>query len=145
MLENLSKNDVMSINYNINDKTVEIKDNSKTHYWITNVSLITVIINCVIFPVFILEKKQMEWFGFIWIILGVLGIIALIHNLMKTSASDKLELTEINSLQEKQFFGRKKISLKLKNGKSRDLIAVKNEADIKAIKTFFCNLDIETV
>ena len=87
----------------------------------------------------------MEWFGFIWIIMGMAFLVALIYQIRKISASDKMKLSEIDSLKEKQFFGRRRISLKLKNGKSRDLIYVKNEADIRDMKTFFKNIGIETI
>lgn len=61
------------------------------------------------------------------------------------SASDNLKLSEIDFLKEKQFFERKRISLKLKNGKSRNLIDVKNEADIKTTKKFFKKLGLQTL
>ena len=133
----------MNINYNENDHAIEIKDTFKTQYWITNISLIFGIINCIIFPVFILERKQMEWFGFIWIILGLVFLIGIIHQILTLSTSDHLKLSEIHSVKEKQFLGQKKISLKLKNGKTRDLIDVKTEAETKAMKVFFKNLGIE--
>jgi hypothetical protein len=63
---------------------------------------------------------------------------------MKKSTSEKLNLSEINSLNEKQIFGRKKLSLKLKNGKWRDLIEMKNESNIKETKELFQNIGIET-
>lgn len=135
----------MNINYNEKDNSIEIKDTYKTQYWITNVSVIFAIINCILFPVYILEKKQMEWFGFIWIIIGIALLIGLIYQIMKKSASKKLYLPEINALVETQFFGRKRISLKLKSGKSRDLIDVKKEADIRDVKKFFKNIGIETI
>ena len=68
----------------------------------------------------------------------------LIYQLMKKSASEKLNLTEIRSLTEKQIFGRKRFSLKLKNGKLRDLIEIKNESDISETKELFKNIGIET-
>ena len=55
----------MNLNYNENHCSVEIKDNYKTHYWITNISLIFAIINGILFPAVILDKKQMDGFGFI--------------------------------------------------------------------------------
>lgn len=135
----------MKLNYNKEENLVQISDTFKTQYWITNVTVIFAIMNCIIFPVFILEKKHMESFGFIWIILGIFLAITLIYQIIKISASNKLKLSEIHSVNEKQFFGRKRISLKLENGKSRDLIDVKNEADLRDVKNFFKNIGIATI
>ena len=81
--------------------------------------------------------------GFIWIIIGIFSIVMLIYQLLKKSASEKLNLSDISSLTEKQVFGRKRFSLKLKNGKLRDLMEMKNESDIKETKELFKNIGIE--
>ena len=134
----------MNIKYNESKKTIEIKDSLKTQYWMINIMAILNIINSILFPVFVLEKKQMEWFGFIWVIIGIASVIGLIYQIWKKTASEKLNLSEISSLNEKQIFGRKRFSLKLKNGKLRDLMEMKNETDIKKTKELFKNIGIET-
>ena len=134
----------MNIKYNESENTIEIKDGLKTQYWMINIMAILNIINSILFPVFVLEKKQMEWFGFIWVIIGIASFIGLIYQIWKKTASEKLNLSEINSLTEKQIFGRKRFSLELKNGKLRDLMEMKNESDIKETKELFKNIGIET-
>ncbi len=134
----------MNIKYNESENTIEIKDGLKTQYWMINIMAILNIINSILFPVFVLEKKQMEWFGFIWVIIGIASVIGLIYQIWKKTASEKLNLSEINSLTEKQIFGRKRFSLKLKNGKLRELMEMKNESDIKKAKELFENIGIET-
>ncbi|RIV68576.1 hypothetical protein [Flagellimonas aequoris] len=134
----------MKIKFNENEKSIEIKDGLKTQYLLMNISLIFTLINSVLFPVFVLDKKQLEWMGFIWIILGIFSIVILIYQLLKKTASEKLNLSDISSLTEKQVFGRKRFSLKLKNGKLRDLMEMKNESDIKETKELFKNIGIET-
>lgn len=133
----------MAITYNENDNSLEIKDTLKTRYWITNVSLIFMIINCILFPAFILEKQQMEWFGFIWILIGIASVIALIYQILKVSATENLKLSEIHSLEERQFLGKKSISLQLKNGKFRDLTPMQNESELIKKINFFKNIDIK--
>jgi hypothetical protein len=133
----------MKIKFNENEKSIEIKDGLKMQYLLMKISLICTLINSVIFPVFVLDKKQMEWLGFIWIILGIFSIVMLIYQLLKKSASEKLNLYDISSLTEKQVFGRKRFSLKLKNGKLRDLMEMKNESDIIETKELFKNIGIE--
>ena len=107
-------------------------------------TLIFTLINSILFPVFVLDKKQLEWMGFVWIILGLASMTMLIYQILKKSASEKLNLSEISSLTEKQIFGRKRFSLKLKNGKLRDLMELKNESDIIETKKLFTNIGIET-
>lgn len=133
----------MKIKFNENEKSIEIKDGLKMQYFLMKISLIFTLINSILFPVFVLDKKQMEWMGFIWIILGIFSIVMLIYQLLKKSASEKLNLSEISSLTEKQIFGRKRFSLKLKNGKLRDLMELKNESDIKEAKELFKNIGIQ--
>ena len=134
----------MNIKYNESENTIEIKDGLKTQYWMINIMAILNIINSILFPVFVLEKKQMEWFGFIWVIIGIASVIGLIYQIWKKTASEKLNLSEINSLTEKQIFGRKRFSLKLKNGKLRDLMEMKDKSDINKTKELFKSIGIET-
>jgi FtsH-binding integral membrane protein len=133
----------MKINFNDKEKSIEIKDGLKTQYLMIKIMLIFTFINSILFPVFVLDKKQLEWMGFIWIILGLASVIMLIYQIKKKSTSEKLNLSEISSLTEKQFFGRKRFSLKLKNGKLRDLMEMKNESDIIETKELFKNIGIE--
>ena len=134
----------MKINFNEKEKSIEIKDGLKTQYLMIKIMLIFTLINSILFPVFVLDKKQLEWMGFIWIILGLASMIMLIYQIMKKSTSEKLNLSEISSLTEKQVFGRKRFSLKLKNGKLRDLMEMKNESDIIETKELFKNIGIES-
>ena len=133
----------MKIEFNEKEKSIEIKDGIKTQYLLIQMMLIFTLINSILFLVFVLDKKQLKWMGFIWIILGLASMIMLIYQILKKSASEKLNLSEISSLTEKQIFGRKRFGLKLKNGKLRDLMDVKNESDIKETKELFKNIGIE--
>ena len=133
----------MRIKFNETKKSIEIKDGLKKQYLLMKISLIFTLINSVLFPVFISDKIQLEWVGFIWIILGILTIILLTYQIFKKTASEKLKISEISSLTEKHFFGRKRFSIKLKNGKLRDLLEIKNESDIKETKELFESIGIE--
>src|SRR5690606_12183880 len=133
----------MKIEFNEKEKSIEIKDGIKTQYLLIQMMLIFTLINSILFLVFVLHKQQLKWMGFIWIILGLASMIMLIYQILKKSASEKLNLSEISSLTEKQIFGRKRFRLKLKNGKLRDLMDVKNESDIKETKELFKNIGIE--
>tara|TARA_R110002096_G_scaffold335760_2_gene529297 strand:- start:438 stop:845 length:408 start_codon:yes stop_codon:yes gene_type:complete len=134
----------MKIKFNEKEKSIEIKDGLKTQYLLIKIMLVFTLVNSILFPVFVLDKQQFEWMGFIWIILGLACMTMLIYQIMKKSTSEKLNLSEISSLTEKQVLGRKRFSLKLKNGKLRDLMEMKNELDIKETKELFKNIGIET-
>jgi hypothetical protein len=134
----------MKIKFNEKEKSIEINDGLKTQYFMIKMMLFFTFINSILFPVFVLEKEQLEWMGFIWVILGLASIIMLTYQILKKSTSEKLNLSEIGSLTEKQVFGRKRFSLKLKNGKLRDLMEIKNESDIKETKELFKSIGIET-
>jgi glucan phosphoethanolaminetransferase (alkaline phosphatase superfamily) len=134
----------MNIKFNALEKSIEIKDGLKTQYLMIKIILFITLLNSILFTVFVLAKKESEWLRFIWVILGLACLIVLFYLIMKKSTSEKLKLSEINSLNEKQIFGRKRFSLKLKNGKWRDLIEMKNESNIKETKELFQNIGIET-
>jgi len=134
----------MNIKFNENEKSIEIKDGIKTQYLLMKITLIFTLINSILFPVFVLDKKQLEWMGFIWIILGLVSMIMLVYQILKKSTSEKLNISEISSLTEKKVFGRKRFSLKLENGKLRDLMKMKNESDITETIKLFKSIGIET-
>jgi len=134
----------MKIKFNENEKTIEIKDGLKQQYFLMKMALIFTSINSLLFPLFVLNEKQLKWMGFIWIILGITSTGILIYQRLKKTASDKLDISDISMLTEKQIFGRKRFSLKLRNGKFRDLIEVKKESDIIEMKKLFEEVGIKT-
>lgn len=133
----------MKLKFNESDKTIEIKDGIKTQFFLVKTTLLFTVLNSVLFPVFVLNNKQFESFGFIWIILGISSITLLIYQFLKKSTSEKLKLSEISAFTERQILGRNRFSLKLKNGKLRDLGAMRNQSDISETKKFFRNIGVE--
>ncbi|MGB7786228.1 MAG: hypothetical protein WBL27_09020 [Salinimicrobium sp.] len=134
----------MKIKYNDTHQSIEIDDGLRTQYWFLNAMSILNIINSILFPVFVLEKKQFQWMGFFWVIIGLVSAGLLFYQLFKKSASEKIKLDEIRNLKEKDFLGRKKLSLSLTNGRSRDLLSLKKHSDISETKRFFQELGITT-
>ena len=133
----------MKIKFNENEKTIEIKDGLKQQYFLMKMALIFTLINSVLFPLFVLNEKQLKWMGFIWIILGITSTGILIYHRLKKTASEKLDISDISMLTEKQIFGRKRFSLKLRNGKFRDLMEMKKESDIIEMKKLFEEVGIK--
>ena len=134
----------MKIKFNENEKTIEIKDGLKQQYFLMKMALIFTLINSVLFPLFVLNEKQLKWMGFIWIILGITSTGVLIYHRLKKTASEKLDISDISMLTEKQIFGRKRFSLKLRNGKFRDLMEMKKKSDIIEMKKLFEEVGIKT-
>ena len=133
----------MIIKFNEKEKSIEINDGIKAQYLMINVILVITLINSILFPAFVLEKEEDEWMCFIWIICGLATIILMTYQILKKSTSKKLNLSEISSLTEKQILGQKRYSLKLTNGKLRDLVEMKNKSDIIETKKLFKNIGIE--
>ena len=132
-----------NINYNIDDQSIQINDGYKTQYLILNTILILNIIESLLFPIFVLENDKLSMTWFIWLIIGGMSIVLLLFQFTRKSTVENLKIDEVNSLVEKNFLGRKTLSLKLKNGKFRDLIKVKSEQERQEIKSFFNNLGFE--
>ncbi|MBA6153058.1 hypothetical protein [Gelidibacter maritimus] len=76
----------MKITFNENEKSIEIQDGLKTQFILLKISLVFVLANSVLFPVFILDKKQFEWMGFIWILLGLFIIVLIAYQLLKKNS-----------------------------------------------------------
>lgn len=133
----------MKIKFNETERTIEIKDGLKKQYLIINISLVFTFFNSILFLLFVLDEKQVVWLGFIWIILGIFSIVLFTYQILKKTASEKINISEISTLTEKEVFGRKRLSLKLKNGKFRDLMEMKNESNIKETKDIFESIGIK--
>ncbi len=116
--------------YNEIEKTIKIKDNFKNQYWLTLIMAILNIINSILFPVFVLNKLQMKWFGFFWILIGIASLIGLLYHIIKRSPAEKFNIEEIQELSTNSFIGRKQYGLRLKNGKFRALNKLKNKNEI---------------
>ena len=134
----------MIIKFDEKEKTLEIKDGLKQQYFHMKMALIFTLINSILFPVFVLDEKQLKWMGFIWIISGITSTGILIYQILKKTATEKLHISDISLLKEKEIFGRKRFSLMLINGRSRDLMISKKESDIIEMKQLFEKLGIKT-
>ena len=132
----------MKIKYNEEDKSIEIKDKQKTQYYAINFLMIINIFNAVV-NVYNMNDKQLDWMGYIWVILGIVSLVILVFFIIKKSTLDKIPLEKIQALREKNIFGKKSFSLQLTNGKLRDLTELKSQSDISELKKMFTEMGIE--
>ena len=132
----------MKIKYNESDKTIEIKDGIKTQYLILKILMVLNLANALIR---LIGKSSTEYgvIEYFWIGLGIISLIILYYFLFKNSTADKIKVREINELSEKTVFGRKRISLELKNGKKRILGNFTSEFELVKVRELLTNLGIE--
>ncbi|MBT8314423.1 MAG: hypothetical protein KJP26_08170 [Maribacter sp.] len=131
----------MNIKYNEKEQAIEIKDGLKAPYTILKILMIMNILNAIL-NLYNTREEQLGWMGYVWIVLGVLSFVILLYLIFKKSTQDKIPLNDITGLREKSVFGRKRFSLILKNGKMRDLIKLKSQADITELKNLVSEVGI---
>ena len=128
----------MKIKYIKEDKTLEIKDNLKMYLMLLNLLMIINIVNAVLtFYNNSLAGVKTGWFI---MSLGLVSLLVLFFSFSR-STLEKVHLDEIDYVIEKRVFGRKRFSLKLKNGKIRNLYLKK--ADISEFEKMTDELNIK--
>lgn len=126
----------MNLKYNEIDKTIEIKDGLKIHLFLMKFLMIVTLTNSMLN----LSDVVTNTFGYVTIIWLILGVVAggfLYHFIFKRSGLEKIPVDQIQGLNERTVFGRKKYYLALKNGKNRDLLEVRSNEEAKKVTTMF--------
>ena len=131
----------MDINYNQKDKTIDIKDGLKSQYFMIKALMILNLVNAIL-NVSYISEDGIGLMQIIWLILGIVSIIVLYFYFFKKSSQEKIEIKTIDRLTEKMVFGSKRLSLKLTNGKSRDLAYLKTSEEIIKVKKMLSKIGI---
>lgn len=100
----------MKIEYNEIEKSIEIKDNLKTHYFLMRVIMVLNLISAIVN----LVNANETGFGFfkiLWVFIGVIALIALYIFVVKKSTLEKIPIKKIKKLKEKSVFGKKHFAL----------------------------------
>ncbi|MBC5839013.1 hypothetical protein [Flavobacterium muglaense] len=124
----------MNLKYNEVDKTIEVKDGLKTHLFLMKFLMIVTLTNSMLN----LSDVVTSTFGYVTIIWLILGVVAggfLYHFIFKRTGLEKIPADQIQGFNERVSSGRKKYSLSLKNGKTRDLPEVKTAEEAKKVTT----------
>lgn len=123
----------MKITYHKPDNIIQIKDSIKLQHgliwFIVVINLFNTVLN--------LYEKRSEPFDsihFIWISIGLVSAGLVVHLLLRKSVKEKIAPDEILQIKEKSWLGRKRIILKLKNGKERDVSEWQNPAEIEKFR-----------
>ncbi|WP_179321143.1 hypothetical protein [Winogradskyella helgolandensis] len=131
----------MKIKYNELDKSLEIKDELRNHYLLIKIVLILNLISSV-FQLIDTNKTGIGFVEIIFFIVGISSLIILCIFIFKKDTSEKIPIEKIVRLNEKSIFGKKQFSLKLKNGKKRDLTELKSETEFNELKKMFSEIGI---
>jgi len=126
----------MKIELNESENSIEIKDGLKNQYLILKILMVLNLANAVI-RIFGKQTTEYGFIEYIWIGLGIISLVVLFMFLFKMSTAKKIPIGQINRLEEKTVFGKKRFALELKNGKKRNLGNFKIQSDfIKARELF---------
>jgi len=131
----------MKIKYNESENSIEIKDGLKNQYLILKILMILNLANAII-RIFGKQTTEYGFIEYIWIGLGIISLIVLFMFLFKMSTAEKISIGEITGLEEKIVFGKKRFSLKLKNGKKRNLGNFKDQFELAKARELFTKIGI---
>lgn len=132
----------MKIKYHEEEKSIDIDDGLQTHNRIINFIMLANIFAAGS-SLYKMSQVQFEWMGFIWIGLIVLSLGIIFYQIFKISSAQKIKLDQIEFLKEKSIFGRSRYSLKLTNGRFRNLKTLRKQSELDALKKFFSEIGVQ--
>ena len=132
----------MKISYDKGGNSIILQDGLKTHVFLIKLLMIVNLGNSILNLVD-LSTSNFRFVKVIWIFLGVVSLIVLYKFTFKKSTLENVPVDEIEGLGERIFLGRKKYFLKLQNGKRRDLLEIKSDAEFKELKKMFTKIGIK--
>ena len=122
------------VKHNSQTNSIEINDGLKTVYLV----LKSVMVLNILMAIANLSTKgfdNLDFIGYSYFLVGLLSIGALYFLSFKKATDRTIPIDKISCLREKKsLFGRNFYSLKLKNGKVRDLTQVKSTSDVLELK-----------
>lgn len=122
----------MQIDFNEQTKKLTIKDDLKTQYLLIKITMFVLFSNAAII-VFTASTSGFGTLDYLWVILGLLAIFVLYTLIFKRSAINELYVSEIAYLKIKNIRNKSHFSLKLTNGKERNLAVFSNDQDEKRL------------
>ncbi|MGB5942210.1 MAG: hypothetical protein WBG71_04965 [Leeuwenhoekiella sp.] len=131
----------MRLQYNEIERSIEIEDELRNHYFLLKIVMILNLISAI----FQLIDVKETGIGLIEILSMLSGIISLLFFylvILKRTFINEIPIEKIERLTEKSIFGTKQFSFKLKNGKNRDLPVVESQREYNELKKFFSEIGI---
>lgn len=112
-------------------RTLVLPDSLKTQYTVLIFVLAVTLSNAVIFT--LLRKDDLPELVPLWYVLGAVSVLCLYLVIFRKDWRKEVPLQEIRCLKRSRAFGRDRYSLKLKNGKTRDLHGLPNRKQAEAL------------
>ncbi|MFD2907630.1 hypothetical protein ACFSX9_02675 [Flavobacterium ardleyense] len=131
----------MKIKYNEIDKSIEIKDGVKSHYFLMKFLIVLNLLNALL-RIINIKKTGIGFQEIIWFALGFASLIILYLFIFKRTTLEKIPISEIKGLNRISIFGRSRFSIKLINGKKRELADIKTESEFNELKKMFIDIGI---
>jgi hypothetical protein len=122
-----------NISYNDTDRTINIKDNLKSHNFVIKFLLVLNLLNASL-RIADVKNSNINYEMVIWFILGIVSLILLYSFVVKRTAVNKIPINNITSLKEGTFFGTQRISMILANGKDRNLPEIKSKEEFDELR-----------
>jgi hypothetical protein len=131
----------MEIKFNEAENTIEIKDGLRKVYLIIKILMVLNLANAIIR---IIRKEASEYglIEYIWIGVGIVSLVVLVVSLFKMSTAQIIPVGEITRVKEKTVFGNEVLTLKLKNGKKRNLGNFKDQSELARVRELFTKIGI---
>lgn len=131
----------MNIIYNETDKSIEIKDGIKTHYFnmkiIMSLNLINAILN-----LYDVNNTGLGFIEIVWLIIGIASILFLFYFFYNKTTLEKIPVEKIDEIKEKSFLRKREFSFRLKDGKNRDLISIKTQSQYNELKNLLAAVGV---
>jgi len=102
----------MKIKYNEKEHSIEVNDNTKTHYFLMKTIMFLNRANSIL-HLLDLKKNGIGILELFWLILGITSIVALYFYFYKNSTLEKTPLESIKQLKEKKILGRNSYAIEL--------------------------------
>lgn len=131
----------MKIHYNESDHTIEIKDSWKSHCLSMKILLGLNLVNAGL-NLYDLRLSKIGPKEAIWLFIGTVSMVALFYYILKVSSVDAIPVQRIKSLRQTTFFGRKRHTLILDNGKRRNLYGLGTAKEMEAVSRLFQDVGI---
>lgn len=126
----------MDIEYKEQEKLIKIKDEQKFHFFGTVTFLSIVAISSILNILHFMESQD-DILAALWALTGILSLSAILYQLLRKSIANTIYLHDIDCLMQQKAFGQIRLSLKLRNGKTRNLSTANSESQtLEIIKLF---------
>lgn len=129
----------MKINYNKEEKSIEIKDGIKNKYLLYKFLIVLNLLNAILNLLYGI-KMRFGNINILWIFLGIAFTYLFYIYFVKKITLEIIPIEQIKEIREKTFIGKKFYFIKLNDGKERDLIDMKTETAFYEFKKMLAEI-----